>query len=113
MAARGRGQATIEIDLEWQALVQPGASYTVFVHLFDRAGKVAAQHDGLRLHGTFPTTFWDAGDLVAESVVIALPDHLEPGTYPVEVGLDRLETGERLATPTGATSVVVGSVTVP
>jgi hypothetical protein len=63
LAAKRTGQ---DVQLTWQALRQPTASYTVFVHALDGSGRVAAQHDGIPADGSFPTTLWRPGDVVTD-----------------------------------------------
>src|SRR6185437_13269025 len=100
--------ASLVVNLAWRALAQPSASYTVFVHLLDANGHLVAQHDGQPLDGTYPTTDWDPGDTVYDAVDVSLPPTLPAGTYSVEVGLYRLDTGVRLALPNGLTALSIG-----
>ncbi len=85
-------QYAIRVTLYWQALTEVPTSYTVFVHLLDAGGQVRGQHDGLPVGGTYPTTGWLPGEVVADEHEI----EVEPGRYQLEVGLYDAATMQRL-----------------
>jgi hypothetical protein len=95
-----QGQArpgqTINLTLYWQALARPGAEYHTFAHLYDSAGQVAAQSDGVTGNDR-PTTWWFFGQVITETRSIAIPP-TAPATLAQEVaiGLYRLDTNARL-----------------
>jgi hypothetical protein len=95
----------VDITLHWRAVQVPENDYTVFVHLLDGEGNVIAQHDGQPQGGTYPTSVWDDGEVVADDHPLVLPPDLSPGDYRLRVGLYRLETGERLPVAGGGDSV--------
>lgn len=86
-----------QLDLVWQAIEKPSAMYYVFVHLLRPDGTCCAwQSDAMPQQGSYPTTRWQAGEVVVESYEIPLVADLEGGRYPLEVGLFLLESGRRL-----------------
>jgi len=87
------------LTLYWRALRQMEKNYTVFVHLLEPAKGVIAQHDGMPVDGTYPTSLWVPGEVVADPHPLDLPEGLSPGTYTLEVGMYLLETGTRLPVP--------------
>ncbi len=94
--AEGAGGA--EVTLLWRAPataegVAALAPYTVFVHLYDGAGALAAQADGVPLGGTLPFTAWQPGDVIRDVRRLSLA--VPPGDYTLGVGLYRGDTGER------------------
>ena len=91
----------MSVTLVWQANQIPAADYTVFVHLRDAGDHNVAQADSPPQAGTYPTSFWDAGETVVDNHTLAVPEHLPAGDYKVVVGLYRLDTGERLAIAQG------------
>ncbi len=91
------GQA-ISITLYWTAQIPVPADYTVFVHLTDSAGLPYAQDDSQPQRDTYPTSFWDVGEIVVDHHVILVPSDLPLGEHPLLVGMYLLETGERLPT---------------
>jgi hypothetical protein len=88
--------ATVSIPLRWLAIAAPTADDTVFVHLVDAQGKLAAQADGPPLAGRYPTSTWDAGELIDDTRQLPLPANLPPGRYTVQIGWYLPSTGARL-----------------
>ena len=82
------GQAdTFVVDLFWEAIDQPSADYTVFVHLLDENGVVVSQYDR-GVGGTiFPSSTWQMGDYYQDSFPLLLPDSAESGTYQLATGM--------------------------
>jgi hypothetical protein len=83
--------------------------YTVFVHLLDPEGALAAQHDAMPMAGRAPTTCWAPGEVVTDVHEITVPDDAAPGVYTLTAGMYRLETGARLPTQ-GASALPEGRV---
>lgn len=65
----------------------PPGEYMVFVHLRNSAGQTVVQRDTPPWQGLFPPESWTPGELVAESLDLALPDVLPPGEYRLVMGL--------------------------
>ena len=79
--------APITLQLQWDALATPAADYTIFVHLVDAAGALAAQQDQPPLGGFAPTHTWQPGQRIVDTMTLFLPPDLAPGRYTVRVGL--------------------------
>ena len=96
LQGRLKAGQTVEVTLYWQALVKPDADYHTFAHIYDTAGHVAAQSDGVTGE-QYPISWWLPGQVVTETRTIAIPsgtsDNLSPS---VSVGLYRLDDGRRL-----------------
>jgi 4-amino-4-deoxy-L-arabinose transferase-like glycosyltransferase len=91
----GKGQ--FHLTLNWQALTEPAADYTVFVHVLDLSGFCCVwQSDLMPRQGSYPTSQWATDEVVVDSYTISLPDDLPAGTYPVEIGLFLAGSGVRL-----------------
>jgi hypothetical protein len=88
--------ATVSIPLRWLAVGAPTTDETVFVHLVDAKGKLVAQADGPPLADRYPTSAWDAGELIDDTRQLPLPANLPPGRYTVQVGWYLPGTGARL-----------------
>ena len=83
------------ITLYWKSLAPVAEDYTVFVHLLNPDGTLAAGNDSPPRGGLYPTSFWSPGEVIADKRQwIPL---VAPGEYQLEVGLYLLETAERLA----------------
>ncbi|MCI0478824.1 MAG: hypothetical protein L0Y55_21480, partial [Anaerolineales bacterium] len=70
-------------------------------HLVDANGKIVAQQDAQPQRGAYPTSFWDAGEIVVDEYALAIPRDASPGEYRVRVGVYRASDGARLATRDG------------
>ncbi len=95
--------------LYWQALVSPSTDYTVFVHVRNQAGQVVAQYDRPPTGGLYPTSLWEAGEIIKDELNIPL-GNLPSGQYQIMIGLYDLATGQRLAmadSPDGAIKLFV------
>jgi len=86
---------TLQLTLYWQATDRPNADYTTFVHLRDATNHNAAQQDGPPGQGRYPTSLWDKGNIVPQSVTLSL-DNVTPGRYQLVIGLYDAVTGNRL-----------------
>jgi hypothetical protein len=106
-ARRGAGLA---VTFDWAAGGPPARDYTLFVHLTDASGKVAAQADGPPEGGAFPTSLWEAGDRITDThVVEAIP----AGDYRLSAGWYRPDTGQRLPLSGGGDELDLGKIEVP
>ncbi len=86
----------LSVTLTWRADGRPSRGYTVFVHLISESGQIATQGDGPPQGGEYPTSFWDAGERIADTHILTIPPDAPPGQYRLYLGLYVLETGERL-----------------
>jgi hypothetical protein len=86
----------LAITLHWQALSRTDVSYKLFAHLYDvQSGVLATQVDVIPRDWTYPTTLWEAGEVVSD--VLRLPlGEVPAGTYRLAVGAYDADTGERL-----------------
>ncbi len=87
---------TLTYTLHWQALAPISQNYTVFTHLLDAENNLQTQQDNAPQQGRYPTSWWDAGEIIIDPYALPLPPYLTPGRYTLRVGLYRPETGQRL-----------------
>ncbi|MCA9973264.1 MAG: hypothetical protein KC425_23760, partial [Anaerolineales bacterium] len=80
-AADGR----VTLTLYWEALAAMPADYTRFVHVLDASGALVAQADAMPRGNSYPTSQWQAGEIVADAVALDVAD-LPPGEYRLAVG---------------------------
>lgn len=93
--------SNLDLKLYWQALTQPLHAYTVFVHVLDGQGNLIAQQDNMPVHDQLPTSCWQPGEQVTDPYTVTLPAQgVQPAS--IEVGLYRLDSGERLTRDDGA-----------
>ena len=95
----------IDLTLDWAALVQPPHAYTVFAHVVDATGQSVGQQDNMPLHDQLPTSCWRPGEYISDPYTIKIAENAR-GPFSIEVGLYRLETGERLPLDDGSGSSV-------
>jgi hypothetical protein len=87
---------SIGLRLYWKALRQPDADYTVFAQLRTADNQIVAQKDSAPQNGAYPTSFWEAGEVVIDDRVIEIPANAPAGTFPIKIGLYRPDDGTRL-----------------
>jgi hypothetical protein len=81
------------LTLYWRALAPVEENYTLFIHLLDAEGKVVAQADAPPTHNAYPTSWWAAGETIADTH--PLPD--SPQATHLRLGLYSLSSGRRLS----------------
>lgn len=97
----------IDLTLQWWAAEPVNRDYTVFIHLQDKDGQLAATFDGPPKAGWYPTSWWVAGELVVDQHTFTLPPDLPPGLYDLLVGLYDPQTEERLGAANLLTTIQV------
>jgi len=99
----------LSIRLYWRAEVIPSADYTTFLHLRNAANRTVAQKDNPPAAGRYPTSLWDAGEIIVDEISLPLTDKVPPGRYIPVIGLYNLTTGERLAGPANPAQILSGT----
>jgi hypothetical protein len=87
---------SIRLRLYWKALRRPETDYTVFTQVRTADNQIVAQKDSPPQSGAYPTSFWDADEVVIDDRVIEIPANAPPGKYPVKVGMYLPPDGSRL-----------------
>ncbi|MFQ5398062.1 MAG: hypothetical protein ACE5E7_00535 [Anaerolineae bacterium] len=100
----------LEVTFVWESLTPVQIDYTVFIHLLNPDGTLAAGNDGPPLGGLYPTSFWSPGEQLIDPHIWQ-PD-LPPGSYTLQIGLYDPATGQRLPVNEGeaADRVILGTV---
>jgi len=98
----------IHLTLFWQRLEKMDKDYTVFTHLTDAKGHIWGQKDNPPVDGFYPTTGWEAGEIVRDQYDIPISPDAPPGEYQFEIGMYLVETGQRLAILSEETPSPVG-----
>jgi hypothetical protein len=84
----------LPITLYWRSTAPLPTDYTVFIHLRAPDGFIRGQTDGPPVNGHYPTTAWQAGEVIQD--VHPWPD-VDPAQIDhLAIGLYNLATGERL-----------------
>jgi len=87
---------TLHLTLYWRAEAALDDDYSVFVHLMDETGRPLAQADGPPDGGSYPTSWWAAGEQIRDERVMSVGEATLPGRYRLGVGFYHPVTGERL-----------------
>lgn len=92
-----RAGETVRLSVQWYVpRGKPGQDYTTLVHLGQPDQPPLATGDHPPLRGDYPTRAWGNGETIDDSYTLAIPADLEPGRYPVWIGMYDPATGERL-----------------
>ncbi|MBE7470279.1 MAG: DUF2079 domain-containing protein [Anaerolineales bacterium] len=87
--------ANLQLTLYWQALTDP-ANLTRFVQLIGPDGQIYGQNDSAPDRGQYPTSLWQPGEVVVETVTLTLSPDRPVGNYSLRIGLYQPDTGIRL-----------------
>jgi hypothetical protein len=72
----------VPLTLYWRALQGPTDDYSVSLRLYDQAGQEILKEDSQHpVLGTYPTSRWTSGEVVADYYEIQLSPDLPPGNY--------------------------------
>ena len=82
----------LTIDVTWQVVNPPGIHLTTLVHLAEAGQPPLAVGDNPPRQGSYPTTVWAAGEVIADQYTLLVPPGLENGRYPLWIGLYDSET---------------------
>ena len=90
-----RAARRAHLTLFWQSLAKSETDYTIFVHLMDSGGKIIAQKDAPPRDGNYPTSAWDAGEIVKDEYDLAIPADA-PMPSSIEIGMYSQPSMQRL-----------------
>jgi 4-amino-4-deoxy-L-arabinose transferase-like glycosyltransferase len=102
----------VEVDLFWQALADPGQDFLPRLQLLDGEGWSAAERTEKPVAGTYPTAWWQAGQLVRDPHTLPIPATVPPGRYRLALGLVRAADGALVETAGGQTALDLAEVEV-
>jgi hypothetical protein len=77
----------VEVAVRWQTTAPVEQNWTTFVHVGDPASTPLAQGDSPPLGGDYPTSLWQANEVINDRYTVPLPPDLPPGRYPVWIGM--------------------------
>jgi hypothetical protein len=83
-----KGGDTLHATLVWQARQAPQGDYGVHVRWVDASGHVWLEEQNRHpVGGTYPTSRWQEGEVVADYYALDLPAHLGAGEYRLQAAL--------------------------
>jgi len=86
----------LQVGVYWRAREKPRGDYVVAVQLRDANGRVAFEQISRPANGTYPTTEWDAGEVLLDWHDFDLPRDLAIGSYQIFAVLRDAATGIRV-----------------
>lgn len=88
----------VQVTLRWRATSPPQGPITAFVHLYDAAGNLVAQHDAPPAQGYVPWHLWQPEAVIVDRHLVQLPvPRQNAPALTVAAGLYDPATGTRLA----------------
>ncbi len=103
---------TVQVDLFWQALVSPGEDLLPRLQLLGDADQIVAERTEKPVVGSFPTAWWQAGDLVRDPHSLPILAAVAPGTYRLGLSLVRAADGSLVEIGRGRTLVELAQIDV-
>jgi hypothetical protein len=87
------------VRLYWRLQQESDRNGTVFVHLLDGSGQIAAQHDAPPVQGAYPFAIWQRGAVLEDEHILDMDlDNLAPGPYQLAIGVYDPDTLQRWTT---------------
>ncbi len=83
----------LSVGLYWRAMEKPRGDYVVGVQLRDAHGRIAVEEVNRPAMGTYPTTQWDAGEVLLDWHDLGIPPSLNKGAYALTVVVGDLTGG--------------------
>jgi hypothetical protein len=87
----------VEVDLFWQALAAPAEDFLPRLQLASSDGTVFAEGTAKPVIGTYPTAWWQDGELVRDPQALPIPATMQEGRYSLGLSLVRAADGVRCA----------------
>jgi len=102
----------LHLTLHWRSERRMSQYYKFFAHLLDAdTSTILAQADWVPRNWTYPTHWWESGEVVSEDITVPL-DQIPDGRYTLTVGV-YIPGGDRLSTEEGLDHIVLDEIIVP
>jgi 4-amino-4-deoxy-L-arabinose transferase-like glycosyltransferase len=102
----------VEVELFWQALVDPGEDLLPRLQLLDDTDTVLGARTEKPVAGTYPTAWWRAGELVRDPHTLSIPATAATGRYRLTLSLIRAADDQPVAIKRGQMSVDLAEIEV-
>jgi hypothetical protein len=96
----------LKSEVVWQAITTP-PNLIRFVQIIGPDGQIYSQNDASPDNGHYPTSLWQPGEVVPETITLSLPAGRPPGLYTLHIGLYHPDTGQRLPLLSGGDHVEI------
>jgi hypothetical protein len=101
----------LDMTLYWQAARAAARPYTVFTHLLNQQGELAAQQDNWPVNGLWPPTCWQDEGLITDPYRLSLA-RLPSGAYTLTVGWYDARDNTRLRLADGQDALLLTTVVI-
>ncbi len=98
----------LQVGLYWRAREKPRGDYSIAVQLRDAAGSVAFIHSARPANDMYPTSQWEAGEVLLDWHDFNLPQGTAPGEYQIYVVLQDADGKRELGETKISDLAVVG-----
>jgi hypothetical protein len=103
---------TVPVELFWQALADPGEDFLPRLQLLDAEDQAVAELTEKPVADTYPTAWWQAGELVRDPHALPIPAAVPPGSYRVALSLIRAADGQPVEVERGRSALELAEVEV-
>jgi len=111
--AAARPGERLDVTLYWRAVAPMKSDYSVFLHLVDSHGLIAAQRDSYPGGGSLVTSEWPVGPMIADRHTVQIPvTAVAPSHTTLCVGLYDYGSGTRVPTGDGQDGAMLGAVSI-
>ncbi len=86
----------VSMEMQWRALRQPPADYTVFAHVVDAQGQQVGGNDQPLTDGYYPSGLWEPGEVITHVQRLSVPYSASDGLHEIYVGVYEPVSGQRL-----------------
>lgn len=102
-----RAGEVLQIGFYWRARAKPRSDYIMAAQLRDAHGAIVAEQASPPANGTYPTSHWDAGEVLMDWRDLWVPQNMPAGNYQVTIELKDPASGA----PIGAALISAISIT--
>jgi len=82
-ASAEQNAARVQLNLLWHTQSQAPMNYKLALRVRDLLGNELSGADTQPNYGFYPTVFWQAGELIPDTLTVPRPEGLPPGTYTI------------------------------
>ena len=108
-----QGGSTLHITLYWQAADVPGGDYAVALRLVGAGGHAWLERQNRHpVGGTYPTSRWQPGEVVADYYALPLPSDLPSGAYSLQVRIGVPFAAHALRDASGADAWTLATIAI-
>jgi hypothetical protein len=86
----------VAVHVQWRAVDEVAQALTTLVHVGQPNQPPLDVGDRPPIAGDYPTSSWQAGEVIEDTYILRLPEALQPGLIPIWIGMYDSQTITRL-----------------